>query len=54
VREHGALHLLHAPLKGSTVEISALPLAERILGISTQSGIMVARPQPEWFQTASR
>jgi hypothetical protein len=51
VREHGELHLLHAPLKGSSVEISALPLAERIQGISTQRGIMVARPQPEWFQS---
>jgi len=54
VRERGVLHLLHAPLKGSSVEISALPLAERIQGISSQSGIMVARPQPEWFQTAVR
>lgn len=49
VWEHGQLHLLHAPLKGSSVEISALPLAERIMGISTQSGIMVARPLPVWF-----
>ena len=50
VWEHGQLHLLHAPLKGTTVEISALPLAERIQAISTQSGIMVARPQADWFQ----
>jgi hypothetical protein len=40
----GALHLLHAPLVGDSVEISALPLAERIRGISGQDGIMVARP----------
>lgn len=39
----GRLHLLHAPLVGRTVEVSVLPLAERILGIATQDGIMVAR-----------
>jgi len=39
----GRLHLLHAPLVGRSVEISALPLAERILGIAAQDGIMVAR-----------
>jgi hypothetical protein len=41
----GRLHLMHAPLVGSVVEISPRPLAERIRGISTQNGIMVARPQ---------
>jgi hypothetical protein len=41
--KHGELHLLHAPLVGKSVEISALPLAQRILGIKTQDGIMVAR-----------
>jgi hypothetical protein len=40
----GRLHLLHAPLVGKVVEISARPLAERIRGIPTQDGIMVARP----------
>jgi hypothetical protein len=40
----GRVHLLHAPLVGDSVEVSALPLADRILGISGQSGIMVARP----------
>ena len=39
----GQLHLLHAPLVGKSVEISALPLAQRILDIKTQDGIMVAR-----------
>jgi hypothetical protein len=39
----GRLHLLHAPLVGKSVEISAVPLADRILGIPTQDGIMVAR-----------
>jgi hypothetical protein len=41
----GQLHLLHAPLVGSVVEISQRPLAQRILGINGQDGIMVARPQ---------
>jgi len=39
----GRLHLVHAPLVGKSVEISTLPLAERILGIKSQDGIMVAR-----------
>jgi hypothetical protein len=41
--KNGQLHLLHAPLTGQPVEISPLPLAERIKGISSQWGIMVAR-----------
>jgi hypothetical protein len=40
----GALHLMHAPLVGKSVELSTLPLAERIRGISGQDGVMVARP----------
>ena len=40
----GRLHLLHAPLVGDTVEISPLPLAERMKGIRGQKGIRVARP----------
>ena len=39
----GRLHLLHAPLVGKAVEISVLPLAQRIVGQKTQDGIMVAR-----------
>ncbi|HEX9895194.1 MAG TPA: N-acetylmuramoyl-L-alanine amidase-like domain-containing protein [Gemmatimonadales bacterium] len=39
----GRLHLLHAPLVGKSVEISELPLADRILSIASQDGIMVAR-----------
>lgn len=39
----GRLHLMHAPLVGRNVEISELPLAERIRGIRGQDGIMVAR-----------
>jgi hypothetical protein len=44
LRIDGRLHLLHAPLVGDSVEISEVPLAERIRGISGQDGIMVARP----------
>ncbi len=40
----GQLHLMHAPLVGSTVEISEAPLADRLLGIRGQDGIFVARP----------
>jgi hypothetical protein len=42
----GKLHLMHAPLVGSVVEISEVPLAERIQRIGGQDGIMVARPAP--------
>jgi hypothetical protein len=52
VWERGQLHLLHAPLQGSVVEISPRPLAERIQGIASQGGIMVARPESAWFQPA--
>ena len=45
--QDGRLHLLHAPLVGKSVEISEKPLAERILDISSQDGVMVARPL-EW------
>jgi hypothetical protein len=41
---NGRLHLMHAPLVGSSLEISERPLAERILRIPGQDGIMVARP----------
>ena len=42
--QDGALHLMHAPLVGKSLEISDQPLATRILGIDGQDGIMVARP----------
>jgi N-acetylmuramoyl-L-alanine amidase-like len=38
------LHLLHAPLTDGVVEMSERPLASRVLAISGQDGIMVARP----------
>lgn len=45
----GALHLMHAPLVGDSVQISERTLAERIVSIDGQDGIMVARlmePRP--------
>ncbi|MDT8340126.1 MAG: DUF1460 domain-containing protein [Longimicrobiales bacterium] len=45
----GVLHLLHAPLVGSHVVLSERSLAERIRGIGSQDGILVARPLPTWF-----
>lgn len=42
--QNGRLHLMHAPLVGRVLEISDQPLAERILRIDGQDGIMVARP----------
>lgn len=41
--QNGKLHLLHAPLVGRVVEISEVPLANRIRSIKAQDGIMVAR-----------
>ncbi|RMH21129.1 MAG: DUF1460 domain-containing protein [Gemmatimonadetes bacterium] len=38
------VHLLHAPLVGDSVQISEVPLADRILRIRGQDGILVARP----------
>ncbi|MYK68313.1 MAG: DUF1460 domain-containing protein [Gammaproteobacteria bacterium] len=40
----GGVFLLHAPLVGSAVQISEVPLAERVQRIGGQDGIMVARP----------
>lgn len=44
--QDGVLHLMHAPLVGEDVQISETPLADRLIGISKQDGIMVARPLP--------
>jgi len=41
----GRIHLMHAPLVGDSVQISEVPLADRILRLGTQDGIMVARPR---------
>ncbi len=51
--QNGALHLMHAPLTDSPVEISPLPLAQRIMRISSQWGIMVARINDSWFRPAA-
>lgn len=40
----GSLRLMHAPLVGEAVQISDETLAERILRIDGQDGIIVARP----------
>jgi hypothetical protein len=44
VWDGGVLRLLHAPLEGDFVELSERSLAERVLRIDGQDGIMVARP----------
>jgi hypothetical protein len=44
LRYAGRVYLLHAPLVGDSVEISERPLADRIQDISSQVGIIVARP----------
>lgn len=49
----GTLRLLHAPLVGDSVEISTVPLADRIVAIEGQDGIIVARPT-EGASPASR
>ncbi|MDX1494146.1 MAG: DUF1460 domain-containing protein, partial [Longimicrobiales bacterium] len=45
VRMDGELRLLHAPLVGDSVEVSDRSLAQRILAIEGQDGIMVATPR---------
>jgi hypothetical protein len=44
VEVDGRIHLMHAPLVGDSVQISEEPLADRVLRIGAQDGIMVARP----------
>ena len=43
----GGLHLMNAPLVGKSVQISAKRLSDRLLGITSQDGVMVARPLEE-------
>jgi hypothetical protein len=40
----GGLHLMNAPLVGKSVQISEKRLSGRLKGITSQDGIMVARP----------
>jgi hypothetical protein len=42
--QKGKLHLLHAPIPGSKVQITELPLWEYLAKIKKDAGIMVARP----------
>jgi hypothetical protein len=42
--QNGKLHLLHAPLSGSKVQITERPLAEYLAASQKRLGIMVARP----------
>lgn len=44
IRVDGRIHLLNAPLVGKSVQVSEKPLGARVRGISSQDGIMVARP----------
>jgi hypothetical protein len=42
--QKGKLYLLHAPIPGSKVQITALPLWEYLAKIKKDAGIMIARP----------
>ena len=44
VRRNGQIHLLNAPLVGKSVEISEKNIADRLAGIRSQDGLVVARP----------
>jgi hypothetical protein len=44
IRQNGTLHLLHAPIPGSKVQISELPLWQYLERIKKDIGIIVARP----------
>jgi hypothetical protein len=43
LRQNGNLHLLHAPIPGSKVQITELPLWEYLAKIKKDTGILVAR-----------
>jgi hypothetical protein len=44
VRQGGKLHLMHAPIPGTKVQITELPLWEYLAKIKKDAGIIVARP----------
>ena len=44
VWKNGKLHLLHAPIPGSKVQITELPIWEYLAKIKKDTGIMIARP----------
>jgi len=54
VWREGALRLLHAPLVGEAVQVSELPLADRVLRLETQDGIRVVRAVDPPRETGSR
>ena len=41
--DHGRIHILHAPIEGSPVQITDLPLAEYVMKIEKDTGIIVVR-----------
>ena len=43
VWKNGELHLMNAPLVGKSVQISEKRLSDRLLGITSQDGVMIAR-----------
>lgn len=43
IHQNGRLHLLHASLRSSEVEVTILPLSEYLEGLRNVSGILVAR-----------
>lgn len=42
--EDGRIHFMHAPNVGKKVEITSKPLADYVIGIKKQNGVMVVRP----------
>ena len=44
VHKNGVLHFLHAPITGSKVQMTELPLWDYLAKIKKDAGIMVARP----------
>ena len=44
IRVDGVLRFLHAPMEGSRVQVTELPLVEYLLAKKRHTGIMVARP----------
>ena len=44
IRQNKKLHLLHAPVPGSKVQITDLPLSDYLARIKKDEGIIVARP----------
>ncbi len=43
-KSSGALHFLHEPIVGKSVQLTEQPLAEYLMGNSRSTGILIARP----------